>query len=168
MPERSSCSYSRRLLYSHLNLRPLGLLSHAPFCHQYSLVAPLFYISLFLYTVVSAFLGLLPFQRKKRVESLSFSNGFMNVSLERHGSRLPLFRISVVLFSPSRHVLACNMQPNTTSSQANRSNYPSLSCNKMYISIKVSLNIQRNNILEAVKRRVLAFNSAGLPGDLWI
>jgi hypothetical protein len=103
---------------------------------------------------------------KKEVESLSFSNGIMNVSFEQHGSRLSLFRISVVLFNSSRHVLACNMQTNTTSSQANHSNYPSLSCNKMYIAIKVSLNIQRNNILEAVKSRLLSFNSAGLPGDL--
>jgi hypothetical protein len=106
---------------------------------------------------------------EKEVESLSFSNGIMNVSFDfLHDSRLSLLRISVVLLSSSRYVLACNKQPNTTSSQVNHSNYPSLSSNKLCIAINVSLNIQRNNTLEDVKRRIFAFNTAGLPGDLMI
>jgi len=67
MTERASWSYLRRLLYRHLNLRPLGLLSHAPFCHLSSLILCLCYISLFLYTVVSAFIlvCLIQFQKEK-------------------------------------------------------------------------------------------------------
>ena len=63
--------------------------------------------------------------------------------------------------------MACNIQPNTTSSQVNQSNYPSPSCNIVCEAIKVSLNIKKN-ILEAVICRPLAFNSAGLPDDLMI
>lgn len=93
----------------------------------------------------------------------------MNVSFDfHHGIRLSLLWISAVLFNSSRHVLASNMQPNTTASQVSHSNYPSVSCNKTCIAINVSLNIQRNNILEAVKRRIFASNSANSPGDLMI
>jgi len=35
----------------------------------------------------------------------------------------------------------------------------------MCIAIKVALNVKRNNLLEAAKRRIFAFNSAGLPED---
>jgi hypothetical protein len=171
MTEQASWSYLWRLLYRHLISSPLGLLSHAPFCHLFSLVVYLCYISLFLYAVVSAFIlvCLLPFQRKKEVEILLFFDGTMNESFDiRHDSQLSHLRISVVLFNPSRHFLTRNMQPNTTSSQVNYSNYHSLSCNKTCIAIKVSLNIERNNILKAVKRRPFALNSAGLPGDLMI
>ena len=94
---------------------------------------------------------------EREVESVLhvFSNGIMNVNFDfRHGKQLSLLRISVVSFNLSRHVQAYNMQRNTTSSQVNHSCYTSLSCNKMCIAIKLSLNIKRSDVLEAEKFRI--------------